>query len=89
VPFRCSRDPTGWQSGEAGQSDCAAPEGCWVRQTDASQPSYGEAFGRAGGGVWAVQYDIQCVNPDTPYDILLTLLAEEFCKLDFEPSVPI
>lgn len=58
---RCTHDPNAWQSGESGPADCSLPSGCLVKQTDESQPSFGDSFAQAGGGVWAVQYDIQGV----------------------------
>ncbi|KZV99653.1 hypothetical protein EXIGLDRAFT_724659 [Exidia glandulosa HHB12029] len=55
----CTHDPNAWQSGASGAADCSLPSGCLVKQTDDSQPSFGDSFAQAGGGVWAVQYDIE------------------------------
>ncbi|EJD43362.1 hypothetical protein AURDEDRAFT_114715 [Auricularia subglabra TFB-10046 SS5] len=57
----CTHDSNAWQSGESGTADCSAPAGCTVKQTDPSQPSFGDTFATAGGGIWAVQFDIQGV----------------------------
>lgn len=57
----CTHDPNAWQSGETLVSDCSQASGCTVKQTDESQPSFGDAFAQAGGGVFAVQYDIMGV----------------------------
>lgn len=59
--------------------DCSLPSGCLVKQADDSQPSFGDSFAQAGGGVWAVQYDIECV-PIPRHAVLLIPRAVASCE---------
>lgn len=48
------------QSGTDGDGDCGTAAGCTV--TEKSTSSFGEAFAKAGGGVWATQFAENGIN---------------------------
>lgn len=61
------------QTGISGELDCSVGSGCVVN--DYGQPSFGDGFGQAGGGVFATQFDIAGVfiwfwsRPDVPQEL--------------------
>ncbi|KAL0567024.1 hypothetical protein V5O48_014970 [Marasmius crinis-equi] len=44
------------QSGKTATTNCTLPEGCLVQETKPN--SFGADFAKAGGGVWALQFDV-------------------------------
>lgn len=50
----CTHASTTNQTGTPGETDCSKDAGCTVIDKDTS--SYGDAFNKAGGGVWATQF---------------------------------
>jgi hypothetical protein len=48
------------QSGTTFEIDCSTPQGCDVGENKPN--SYGESFAEAGGGVFALQYDVAGIN---------------------------
>jgi len=44
------------QRGKSGQLDCAVDAGCTIVET--APASFGDAFNKAGGGVYAAQFDV-------------------------------
>ncbi|KAF8651149.1 hypothetical protein AX16_004851 [Volvariella volvacea WC 439] len=65
-------DPPG-QTGQTLEGDCSQDRGCVVRETKPN--SFGSGFAQAGGGVWAVQFDVSGIfiwfwsRPDIPADV--------------------
>ncbi|KAH9852517.1 concanavalin A-like lectin/glucanase domain-containing protein [Lenzites betulinus] len=52
----CKTDNSIVQTGTIGFTDCSQGSGCTVHETKPN--SFGEDFGKNGGGVWATQYDV-------------------------------
>ncbi|KAJ8073947.1 hypothetical protein PM082_012229 [Marasmius tenuissimus] len=69
----CFQAANGGQTGRTVNTNCTRPEGCLVQETKPN--SFGVDFARAGGGAWALQFDVAGVfiwfwsRPDIPKSV--------------------